>query len=59
MYVYSSALLRADVPPTVVTVTSTGPVAPAGAVAVIDPAETTTTLVAATDPNLTSFAPVK
>ena len=43
----------ADVPPTLVTVTSTLPAACAGAVAVIDVAELTVTLVAATPPKLT------
>jgi len=48
-----------DVPPGVVTVTLTAPAAPAGAVAVTDVAEFTTTPVAAVAPNLTEVAPVR
>ena len=47
-----------DVPPAVVTLTSTVPV-PAGEVAVIDVAELTVKLVAAVAPNVTNVAPVK
>src|SRR5712692_1250792 len=46
-------------PPAVVTVTSTGPAAPAGLVAAIDVAELTVKLVAVVLPNLTTVAPVK
>jgi hypothetical protein len=49
----------ADVPPTVVTVTSTVPAEPAGEVAVIDELEFTVTPVAALDPKLTAVAPVR
>jgi hypothetical protein len=49
----------ADVPPAVVTVTSTAPADPAGAVAVMEVAELTVKPVAATVPNLTAVAPVK
>ena len=42
-----------DVPPALVTVTSTLPAASAGAVAVIEVAELTVTLEAAVEPNLT------
>jgi len=51
--VYLSALLVAEVPPALVTVTSTVPAASAGATAVIELAELTVTLVAAVDPNFT------
>jgi len=57
--VKSSALLVALVPAAVVTVTSTVPADPAGDSAVIDVAETTVKLFAATEPNLTALAPVK
>ena len=50
---YLSALLVAEVPPALVTVTSTVPAASAGATAVIELAELTVTLVAATLPKLT------
>ena len=53
-----SAAEVADVPPVVVTVTSTVPV-PAGEVAVIDVAEFTVKPVALVAPNLTAVAPVK
>jgi hypothetical protein len=53
-----SAAAVADVPPTVVTVTSTVPV-PAGDVAVIWVAELTVKLVAAVPPMVTPVAPVK
>ena len=46
----------ADVPPAVVTVTSTVPV-PTGDVAVMDVAETTVKLVAAAAPKVTAVAP--
>jgi hypothetical protein len=52
-----SAAEAGDVPPTVVTVTSTVP-APAGDVAVIDVAEFTVKLVALLVPNFTAVAPV-
>ena len=48
-----------DVPPGVVTVTVAAPAVPAGAVAVTEVAELTTTLVAAFAPNLTPVAPVR
>ena len=48
----------ADVPPTVVTLTSTVPV-PAGEVAVIDVAELTVKPVAGVAPNVTAVAPLK
>jgi hypothetical protein len=48
----------ADVPPEVVTVTSTVPADPAGAVAVICVAEFTVNELAAVDPNFTALAPV-
>jgi hypothetical protein len=48
-----------DVPPGPVTVTSTVPADPAGAVAVICVAELTVKLVAGVDPKLTAVAPVK
>nr|WP_263866878.1 hypothetical protein [Paenibacillus rhizovicinus] len=57
IYVYWSAADVADVPPGVVTVTSTVPELPAGAVAVIDVAEFTVTPVAAVVPNVTAVAP--
>ncbi len=47
------------VPPGVVTVTSTVPAVPAGAVAVMLVALLTVKLVAAVEPNLTAVAPVK
>jgi len=47
-----------DVPPGVVTVTVATPV-PAGDVAVMDVAESTTTFVAELAPNFTAVAPVK
>ena len=53
-----SAAEVAEVPPGVVTVTSTVP-APAGEVAVIEVAELTVKLVALVAPNLTAVAPVK
>ena len=46
-------------PPTVVTVTSTVPAAPAGEVAVMDVAELTVKDVALVAPNFTADAPVK
>ena len=49
----------ADVPPGVVTVTSTVPADPAGDVAVIEVAVTTTTLVAGSAPKSTAVAPVR
>jgi hypothetical protein len=52
-----SAADVADVPPAVVTVTSTVPV-PAGDVAVIEVAELTVKLVALVAPNFTAVAPV-
>jgi hypothetical protein len=52
-----SAADVADVPPAVVTVTSTVPV-PAGEVAVIEVAELTVKLVALVAPNFTAVAPV-
>ena len=55
---YWSAVLVALVPPGVVTVTSTVPVLPAGAVAVICEPLTTVTLVAAVDPKSTAVVPV-
>jgi len=51
--VYWSAVLVADVPPALLTVTSTVPPASAGATAVIEVAELTVRLEAAVDPNLT------
>ena len=54
-----SAALVALVPPGVVTVTSTVPAVPAGAVAVIWVALLTVKLVAAVAPKLTALAPVK
>ncbi|BBH18908.1 hypothetical protein Back11_02530 [Paenibacillus baekrokdamisoli] len=58
MNVYWSAADVADVPPVVVTLTSTVPV-PAGAVAVICVAEFTVKPVAAVAPNVTAVAPVR
>ena len=49
----------AEVPPGVVTVTSTVPAAPAGEVAVIEVADTTVTPVASAVPNFTAVAPVR
>ncbi len=54
-----SAAPGVEVPPAVVTVTSTGPTEPAGLSTVISVAETTTTLVPAVDPKSTAVAPVK
>ena len=54
-----SADKTADVPPGVVTVTSTTPAGFSGAVAVIFVALVTVTLVAALLPNITAVAPVK
>ena len=54
-----SAADVADVPPAVVTVTSTTPLLPAGEVAVMDVAELTVKPVALFTPNLTAVAPVK
>jgi hypothetical protein len=51
-------VLAAEVPPAVLTVTSTVPV-PAGEVAVIDVLELTAKFVALTEPKLTAVAPVK
>ncbi|CAB4897848.1 unannotated protein [freshwater metagenome] len=48
-----------DVPPGVVTVTVAAPATPAGAVAVTDVADTTTTFAAAFAPNFTPVAPVR
>ena len=53
-----SAAEAAEVPPTVVTLTSTVPV-PAGAVAVIEVAELTVKPVAAVAPKVTAVAPEK
>jgi len=47
------------VPPAVVTVTSTVPTLPAGEMAVMDIAELTVKLLAATEPNITDVAPLK
>ena len=58
-YVYSSELLVALPPPGVVTVTSTVPALPTGAVAVICEALTTVTLVAAFNAKSTAVAPVR
>ena len=52
-----SAAEVADVPPAVVTLTSTVPV-PAGEVAVIEVAELTVKLVAAVAPNVTAVVPL-
>ena len=57
--VYWSAAVLALVPPGVVTVTSTVPAVPAGAVAVILVALLTVTFAALVGPNLTAAAPVK
>jgi hypothetical protein len=57
MNVYWSAADVADVPPAVVTLTSTVPALPAGAVAVICVAEFTVKPVAAVAPNVTAVAP--
>ena len=57
-YVYWSAALVALVPPAVVTVTCTVPVAPAGAVAVMLVAVSAVT-VAVLPPNLTVVAPLR
>ena len=46
-------------PPAVVTVTSTAPALPAGEVAVIEVAELTVKLLAATEPNFTDVALVR
>ena len=48
-----------EAPPGVVTVTVAAPATPAGAVAVTDVADTTTTFVAAFAPNFTPVAPVR
>ena len=58
IYVNWSAADVAEVPPTVVTLTSTVPI-PAGDVAVIDVEETTVKPVAAVAPKVTAVAPVK
>jgi hypothetical protein len=58
-YVNLSAAPVAEVPPGVVTVTSTDPADPAGSVAVIDVAELMVKLVAAVAPNLTALTPAK
>jgi hypothetical protein len=58
-YVNSSAGEIAETPPGAVTVTSTVPTDPAGAVAVIDVSETTLNVVAGLFPKLTAVAPVK
>ena len=57
-YVNLSAALEAEVPPIVVTVTSTVPADSAGKTAVIDDALTTVYEVAAMDPNMTLLAPM-
>jgi hypothetical protein len=59
VYVYSSAATMALVPALVDTVISTVPVEPAGAVHVISVADTTTTAVADTVPNLTTAPETK
>ena len=56
-YVKSSAELVAEVPPTVITVTSTTPADSAGAVAVINVGLLTVKLVAAVVPKLTAVTP--
>jgi len=56
---YVNALALVAVPPAVVTATLLAPVVPAGVLAVIDVALTTTTLVAATLFTVTLVAPVK
>ena len=58
-YVNWSAGLVADVPPNVVTVTSTIPAEPAGDVAMIDVGLLTVKLVAAAVPNITAEAPLR
>ena len=58
-YVKSSAELVAEVPPTVITVTSTTPADSAGVVAVINVELLTVKLVAAEAPNLTAVAAVR
>jgi len=57
--VYVKALVAVTVPPGVVTATSFAPAVPAGVIAVIEVALTTTTVVAATPPTVTALAPVK
>jgi len=57
-YVYWFAVALADVPADVVTVTLTIPAVPAGAVALIDVAETNVTAVPALAPNLTVVVPL-
>src|SRR5947208_1787985 len=54
-----SAVFTAEVPPAVVTVTSTAPAAFAGETAVMDVAELMTNEAAFTPPNDTAVAPVK
>ena len=54
-----NALVLVAVPPAVVTVTSFAPAVPAGVLAVIEVALTTTILVAETPPTFTLVAPVK
>lgn len=51
--------MAVEVPPGVITRTSTGPACPAGATAVADVADATFTDVAATDPKRTDVAPVR
>jgi hypothetical protein len=58
VYVKWSAELVVELPPGVVTVTSTVPASPAGEVALILVALTTVNEVAAVDPKLTAVAPV-
>jgi hypothetical protein len=58
-YVNWSALLVTLVPPAVVTVTSIAPALPVGVIAVIEVAELTVKLLAATEPNFTDVAPLK
>jgi hypothetical protein len=58
LYVNWSALDRAEVPPTVVTVTSTVPALSAGDVAEIEVAELTVKFVAGVPPKATAVAPV-
>jgi hypothetical protein len=58
-YVKRSAFEIAEVPPEVVTVTSTDPADPAGALAVMEVAEFTVKEVAAVVPKVTAVAPVK
>ena len=57
-YAYWLAVAAADVPFAVVTVTLTMPAVPAGAVALIDVAETKVTAVPAFAPNFTVVAPL-